>query len=257
MDTDAFSADATIELRRAGFWRRWLAIVIDTIIVMIPFLILAAILFAATAGKVQMGGGFSSCVTGTNIPQGLNPPPPHDSNSMRVCQFSFFGAPTGAILTVARVTQEGNTTTSVSQGYMLDKDGTPTNGTSIDGIYQLTLLVYLLLMTWKTGATLGARVVKIRVIDTANPGAPGVPLGKAIVRYLAMLIGAVPALALLIYQVAIVGGSADEIFTGNFFRWFAIAGLLWALWLLALIIQIARKRDPWYDRLAGTAVVRR
>jgi hypothetical protein len=95
-----------------------------------------------------------------------------------------------------------------------------------------------------------------RVIDTANPGAAGVPLRKAIVRYLAMMIGAVPAFALLIYQRAAVGGSADAMFTGDFFRWFAFAGALGALWVLVLIVQIARKSDPIYDRLAGTAVVR-
>jgi hypothetical protein len=28
------------------------------------------------------------------------------------------------------------------------------------------------------------------------------------------------------------------------------------LWVFVLIIQVARKTDPFYDRLAGTAVVR-
>jgi len=250
--------DSAIELPRAGFWRRWLAIVIDVIIVMLPFQIVAAVLFAMTAGMIQMDTGFfSSCVAGKDIPQALDPPPPHDSNYMRVCRISFFGAPTGAVLTVARVTHEGNTTTSVSQAYMLDKDGTPVHGTSIDLIYQLAFLAYLFGMIWKTGTTLGARVAKMRVIDVANPGAPGVPPRKVIVRYLAMVIGAVPVIALYIYQLATVGGSADAMFTGSFFRWFAFAGALWVLWVLVLIVQVARKRDPWYDRLAGTAVVRR
>ncbi len=257
MDNGPPPLDATTGLPRAGFWRRWLALLIDAIIVMFPFQILAAILFATTAGMIQMDSGFfSSCVAGKNIPEELNPPPPHDSNAMRVCRISFFGAPTGAVLTVARVTRVGNTTTTVSQGYMLDKDGTPVHGMSIDWIFQLTFLAYLVGMIWKTGQTLGARIVGVRVIDTANPGAPGVPLRNAIVRYLAMVIGAVPALALLIYQRAAVGGNADAMFTGDFFRWFSFAAALGALWTLVLIVQIARKRDPIYDRLAGTAVVR-
>ena len=71
-----------------------------------------------------------------------------------------------------------------------------------------------------------------------------------------MMIGAVPMFAVLIYQRVAVGGSADAMFTGSFFTWFTVAGLLGVIWVLVLVIQIARKTDPVYDRLAGTAVVR-
>jgi uncharacterized RDD family membrane protein YckC len=256
MDNGPPSLDAAI-LPRAGFWRRWLSTIIDGIIVMLPFQMLAAVLFAMTAGMIQMDSGFfTSCADGKTIPQGLNPPPPHDSNFIRVCRVSFFGAPTAATLTVGRVTREGTTTTTVSQGYMLDKEGTPIRGTSIDWIFQLTFLAYLVVMVWKTGRTLGARAVGVRVIDVASPGVSGVPLGKAIIRYLAMVIGAVPAFALLIYQSATTGGGADAMFAGQFFQWFAYAAVFGGLWVIVLIIQIARKTDPVYDRLVGTAVVR-
>lgn len=248
--------DAT-DLPRAGFWRRLFSIMIDSIIVMLPFQVLAVVLFAMTVGTVQMNSGFYSyCVDGKNIPQGLEPPPPHDSNAMRVCRTSLLGAATGATLTVARVTREGNTTTTVSQTYMLDKDGTPIRGTSIDWIFNLAFLVYVVAMVCKTGKTLGARLVGVRVIDVANPGAAGVPIGKTIIRYLAMLIGAAPALALLIFQYVTTGGGADAMFTGRFFEWFTYAGLLFGLWTVVLTVQIARKTDPLYDKLAGTAVVK-
>jgi uncharacterized RDD family membrane protein YckC len=120
----------------------------------------------------------------------------------------------------------------------------------------MAFLAYLIGMIWKTGRTVGARIVGVRVVDAANPGASGVPLRKAIIRYLAMAIGFVPAFAILIYQYAANGASADAMFTGNFFRWFMYAGGLGALWVVVLIIQIARKSDPVYDRLAGTAVLR-
>ena len=183
-------------------------------------------------------------------------PPPRDSNAIRVCKISFFGALTGATLSVARIAHDGGTTTTVSQTYMLDKDGTPVHGRSIDWIYQLAFVGYLVAMIWTRGKTLGSRVVKVKVIDIANPSAAGVPLSKTIVRYLAMMIGAVPALALLIYQRIAVGGTADAMFTSSFFQWFGYAAVLGGLWALVLIIQVAMKRDPVYDRLAGTAVVR-
>jgi hypothetical protein len=111
-------------------------------------------------------------------------------------------------------------------------------------------------MIWKSGRSLGDRVVKLRVIDTVNPAAPGVPLGRAVIRYLAMAIGFVPMLAVLLYQRVAVGGTADAMATPDFFRWFMAAGLLTFVYCLVLIIQVARKKDPYYDRMAGTAVVR-
>jgi len=255
--TTTLDGDATTGLPRAGYWRRSLATLIDMIVVMFPFQVLAAFLFALTAGMVQMDSGFFTlCAGAKTIPQALSPPPPRDSNFARVCRVSFFGATTGASLTVGRVTKAGATTTTVSQTYMLDDKGTPINGTSIDGIVALALLAYLVVMIWKTGRTLGARVVKVRVVDAANPRAPHVPLGKTIIRYLAMMIGAVPALALLLYQYATTGGTADVVFTDQFFQWFPYAAGFGALWVIVLILQIAAKKDPVYDRLAGTAVLK-
>jgi uncharacterized RDD family membrane protein YckC len=257
MDTDVSRLDATADLPRAGCWRRWAATLIDTIVVMFPFQILAAILFAMTAGTVQMDSGFFGfCSPAETVPQSLDPPPPHDSNFAQVCHISFFGAPTGVVLTVGRSTREGTTTTSVSRDYMLDKDEKPIHGTSIDGIAWLAFLVYLVGMIWKAGRTLGARIVGVKIIDTATPGASGVPVHKAIVRYLAMAIGLVPMFALFIYQYVVNGGRADAMFAGDFFDWFLYAGLFGSLWGVVLVFQIAAKKDPVYDRLAGTAAVR-
>ena len=139
---------------------------------------------------------------------------------------------------------------------MLDKEGTPINGHSIDWIAQLGMLVYLVAMISKTGKTLGARAVGVKVVDTANPGSSGIPLSRAILRYLAMFIGAVPAFALLGYQYSVTGGGADAMFTAGFFQWFTVAALIGTAWTILLIIQIARKTDPVYDRLARTAVLR-
>jgi uncharacterized RDD family membrane protein YckC len=47
--------EATVTAQpRAGFWRRFLAIAIDVIIVALPFQIAVAVLFATTSGHVQM-----------------------------------------------------------------------------------------------------------------------------------------------------------------------------------------------------------
>jgi hypothetical protein len=257
MDDLASCIGTTASLPRAGFWRRWLATIIDMIAVMFPFQILAAILFAVTAGTIQMDNGFYRvCAATTAIPQQLDPPPPHDPNFASVCRISFFGATTGAFLIVGRTTREGITTKTVTQGYMLDQDGKPVRGTSIDWIVALTFLIYLAGMIWKTGRTLGDRIARVMVIDAAEPGLSGVPLRAVIIRYLAMAIGFMPMFALLAYQSIATDGSADAMFGQNFFLPFMFAGGLAFLWCLVLVIQIARKSDPIYDRLAGTAVIK-
>jgi len=138
---------------------------------------------------------------------------------------------------------------------MLDKDSNPVAGTSIDGIFNLALIAYLIGLVWKAGRTVGDRVVGVRVLDAANRQASSVPLGKVIYRYLAMLIGVVPVMALVAFQYARTGGSADAIFTASFFQMFAVAGAIGGVWVVVLIIQIVMKTDPAYDRLAETAVV--
>ena len=93
MTIDAAEAGTPPDLPRAGFWRRWLALLIDTIIVALPFQMLAAVLFAMTAGMVQMDSGlFSSCEVGKIIPQGLDPPPPQASLPGRLIAAASLGA---------------------------------------------------------------------------------------------------------------------------------------------------------------------
>jgi len=258
MNTNTSPLDVTGDLPRGGFWRRWAATLIDWIVVAVPFQIVAVVLFAMTSGMVQMHGGlfFNYCDVAKTIPKSLSPPPPHDANFARVCRISLFGATTGVILTVGRATREGAATKTVTQGYMLDQAGNPIDGFSLDWIVVASFLVYLVWMIWKTGRTVGARILRIKVIDVADTGSSGVPIFKVITRHLAMIIGFVPALALFLYQCAISDGSADAMFTDRFFQWFIYAGVIALIWSVLLIVQVARKKDPVYDRLAGTAVVR-
>jgi hypothetical protein len=257
MSTENVSPEVAANLPRAGFWRRLTAILIDAFLVLLPVQVLAVILFATTAGTVQMYSGvtFKYCDKAV-VPQGLIPPPPHDSNFAQICRVSFFGATTGVVLTVARVTTEGSVTKTVDQSYMVNTDGDPINGLSIDWIALLAIFIYLVSMIWKTGRTIGARIVGIRFINVSAPDKPGVPIGKVALRYLAMWIGSVPAFAFWTYRKMTTDGSADAMFAGSFFEWFIGPALIGVAWYIWLVVQVARKKDPAYDRLAGTAAVR-
>jgi uncharacterized RDD family membrane protein YckC len=192
------------------------------------------------------------------VPDGLAPPPPAGSNFARECNVYFFGAQTARTLEVGRVTKEGASTKTVSRYYMLDRHGRPIDGVSADGIVMMAFIAYLLATEARTGATLGDRAMRIRVVDAAVPAAPSVPLRKIVTRYLVASVGFLPMLAvvLAVALANLYGADFEEIAASNIFTWLGITGAAAFGWVIFLTVQIIRKRDPLYDRIAGTAVVR-
>jgi uncharacterized RDD family membrane protein YckC len=253
----ATSPDEIIE-PRAGFWRRFLAFVIDVIIVSLPFQVIGAILFVATSGWIQQSGGvtYTICAFIKTAPDGLAPPPPAGSNFARQCSVYFFGAETARRLQVGRVTKEGTTTKTVWRGYMLARNGHPIDGVSINWIVMVVFIAYLLVMERRTGATLGNLTMRIRVIEAAEPDYLGVPLRKIIFRYLVMLIGFVPLITVALVYGVRYGENLEAVADSDVFAWLQIAGIAGVGWGIFLTVPVVRKRDPLYDRIAGTAVVR-
>jgi hypothetical protein len=244
---------------RAGFWRRQLSLLIDIAVVSVPFQLIVAVLFVATTGLVQLSWGLTStqCEMLKKVPDGLTPPPPAGSNFARSCNVYFFGVQTARGLIVGRATREGMITKTVSQEYMLDRDGHPVNGVSIDWIVILSLIIYLIVFETRTGVTLGNRAMRIRVIDAIAPSAWTVRLRRIVTRYVAMLIGLLPLLAIVLFYAVWFGGDVDDTAAGSLFAWVQMAAIAAAFgWMVWQIVQVARKRDPVYDKIAGTAVVR-
>jgi len=243
---------------RAGFWRRFFAVLIDFVIISVPFQLLVALLFVATSGHVQMNGGltYRVCAQPATMSDSLAPPPPAGSNFARECNVYFFGAQTARSLQIGRVTKEGTTTRIVSRTYMLDQDGHPVGGVSVDWIMLLALIAYLVAMETRTGATLGDRWMRTRVIDTVAPEVHGVLLSKIIIRYLMMLAGFTPLLAVAIVFAFGYGLDFEAAMESHVFTWLRLAGILTLGWFVFISVQIVRKRDPLYDSVAGTAVVR-
>jgi uncharacterized RDD family membrane protein YckC len=248
---------------RAGFWRRAFASLLDVITIYVPFQLIISVLFVATAGHIQMSSPvafYGECSEPQTMPDGLMPPPPAGSNFIRDCNIYFLGAQTARILQVGRLNIEGTSAQSVSRSYMLDRDGHLINGVSVDWIAILALIAYLVAMETRTGVTLGSRAMRIRVIDSATPVGPGVPLRKIVLRYLAMLIGILPILVLILAVPLIYGSDLEQLakfLASSFFLWVFIGGYIVGTgWAILLIVQVANKRDPLYDRIAGTAVLR-
>jgi uncharacterized RDD family membrane protein YckC len=286
------SPDASIGAR-AGLWRRAVALLIDSLVVSAVLQVIVAFLFAATSGRIQIGGDltYTRCAIVGRLPEGLVPEPTAGTNVGRDCRVHFLFAQTARILEVGGGGEE-----EASRSYRLDRDGRPIEAVTLDWLALLALAVYLVAMEARYGATLGSRVMGIRVVDASASDKAGVPLRKALLRYAAMLIGLVPLLGVaLIYfglngslgefvaslvspgqRIELVGAHGPHAIHWRPLFVDYLAGLRdrlpdvpdavgWLLdivdalsigWLIFLAVEIARKRDPLYDRLAGTAVLR-
>jgi hypothetical protein len=138
---------------------------------------------------------------------------------------------------------------------MLNSNNEPINGISIDWIVAAAFLGYLVFLGTR-GGTLGDALMNTRIIDTTAPEAERVPLRKIVVRYLAMTIGFIPMIAFLL--IALFGYDADagSIDASSIFRWFPLTAIPALGWMIWIVVQMARKHDPIYDQIAGTAVIK-
>jgi uncharacterized RDD family membrane protein YckC len=261
-------SDIEWHVARAGFWRRALALFIDLLTIAVPCELLVIALFVPTNGALQSTSGvvFTSCVSVTQVPQGLEPPPPAGSNFATACEASLFGFETARWLVVGRNSQQGNVNVSTWNRYALGPDGKPRQAWSIDWIAFVLFIVYLVALEHRFGVTLGKRILGIRTAERRNPERVGIAVGRAIMRQLAQWIGALPALilqGLLLLSLWLQGAERTgeilgEVMSSGAYLALLVGAILAAFaWLLWIVIDIARKRDPIYDRIAGTMVVPR
>jgi len=269
--------DDQIVSARAGFWRRTVAYSVDGLIVALVGAVAIGIpvglLYAASNGAVQIGSTQLNqdepsgpedeegsrfelarlrsirCVTVnlTQLPEGLDPPPPAKATSASDCRnFAFGLLETARGLTVQRVTEEDGKTESSSEHYTLGADGKPRQALPLDGLIYILFFLYLVVFQRRYGATEGMAATNIRVVDIENPKNVGISLRKAALRNLLI---AAPLILL-----AVMPDSTES------WGWFvvlvsaAFLVLAYGLWIL---VDVVRKKDPIYDRIAGTAVLRR
>jgi hypothetical protein len=167
---------------RAGFWRRYVAFLIDVFIVQLLAAILVGIpvgvLFAASNGAIQFGptertlGGVSIFEAGwelkfaginlihcanvdlAQLPEGLDPAPPAQATFAVDCRnFAFGFLETARGLTVGRISKEGTTTSTSARSYALGADGKPRKAVSLDWLPPLLFFIYLVALQCRFGAT--------------------------------------------------------------------------------------------------------
>jgi hypothetical protein len=264
----------SVECARGGFWRRALAVFVDLVAISAFLQVIALVLFPLTNGRVQFSGGplyGLTCQKLASVPEGVSIPPEFNANSITDCQQSLLGLPTARILRVSRITKDGAATRIAQIRQRLDADGKPTPGLPLD-IFVLPLLIALRFALDRAGGSPvrgspvrgspvrgspvrgspGRRMCRIR-LSNASDGRP--PLATSVSRRYA-------ALALPLAPVSIWSAYA-ELFPGQELLGTTLYWLLWAgtgipLLIAALLAadSIIRRRDAFYDRFAGTRVLR-
>jgi hypothetical protein len=63
-----------------------------------------------------------------------------------------------------------------------------------------------------------------------------------------MFTGVAPMLVILLFCLALYGGDIEAIFSGNAPKWIALAAIPAFAWAVVILVQIASKRDPLYDK---------
>jgi uncharacterized RDD family membrane protein YckC len=249
-------------LRRSGFWRRAAAFLTDLAVVLLPLQVVVSVLFALTHGMIQGRFGISTtaCTPLTELPPGLKT---RIADPTRIvdCRTSLFGFDTSRFLHVDRSQTDGAVTTGVFERIRLDAEGQFMDpaGFDVSWIAGLVLLVYLVGMEASRGQTVGKRLLGIRTIVRSRGGTIGIGVLRALARRLAMMLGAIatlPALAMVFWSDGSIEGMSRLVHDRTY--WAASTGgaVVVMAWFVWIAVSMARKRDPVYDRIVGTAVVR-
>lgn len=240
---------------RARFWPRAFACTIDICLIGLIIGLLGVILFPLTDGRIRVGsvlfmhGGECNQRPLENL--NLRIPASFRLTHALHCTRSVLGHVHDRTLVLAEVTRSGAMTYTRSVTVPVDADWRPTQALYLDGdISVLLLAIYVLLLEWRYGRTLGKDLMKVRVRSLyASP----ITLAQAAVR---VLIRFFPIMILMLSGVLrpYIPGSIP----GPTYSWIFLGLSLAAA--IALLINFAfstrRGALPWHDQCAGTDAVR-
>lgn len=253
---------------RGNFWRRLGAVVIDWGVVGIGLCVIASLGYSLTAGEIRMAQpplAFTSCLPADAAPEGFDPAAPvpgfppdlqrevlGDPSTFRAdvvsdCRVTLFGSEVDRKASIAE-------TSATQRFYILPVDPEfriTQPWIYLDFLFGLAMLASLALLEGLTGASLGKRVVGLRVYGRGGRPAS---LGAAFVRNL-ILWGPAAAFGLLSLAAQsglFVMGDMTPLVVGMIGM-----SVIFALWPVALLVGLlASGGQPFWDNIAGVRVAR-
>jgi uncharacterized RDD family membrane protein YckC len=241
----------------AGFWIRLLAQLIDLCGWAFLASLVGLLLVSVAPGTFGLASAFPQHLTCGELsapPPGIEPPAGLSPNLIHRCSKSFLGFPFRNEVTLTEERERGAlagewvVTTRRSVTHVVGPDLRPVDAFDLDSIFWLAYLAYVVIAQGLYRATLGKRLLRLRVVDRygVRPG-----LRAAAIRNL-VLNGPI-LLGLALYALM---------------NWASFGNLTLLLWLaaalglcnLAIVVEVwltARKGKPSiHDRIAGTRVIR-
>jgi uncharacterized RDD family membrane protein YckC len=238
-------------MKRAGFWRRAAAFVLDLLLLN---MLVAAIGLAATAltgGSVRVASAVDDvrrCGAWQPIPPELSVPSEFAGGDMRRCTRSVYGFDYDRTLVVREAASSYIAETDRKQiTITLDADGRPVRTFYIDSLTPLVLAVYLLLLERRYGATPGKWILGIEVVTLDGEPIDFWQAGKrAVIRALVVLCSGETQVGLRMTTAYVLSDLG---------LWSQIINLSALLYLIAFAIATSGGALSLHDRWAGTQVV--
>jgi uncharacterized RDD family membrane protein YckC len=242
---------------RAGFWRRFVAIIIDVILILAIVIVAGVWLANTTDGRVRVAsslGGTRNCTILQSVPAEVRLPQDFKITSVMRCTNSLRGFEHNWTLNLIEATQTGPSTWSTRTIVLpLDPTGriASTSPFYLDTLIVFLFAAYLLGLEFLLGATAGQFLLGIRV-RSLDGGSMDFAQGSK-----RLLMRMIPLLPFMLY-VVLVPMHSDVLFLGVSFSLItAVAtALLMITFLVNFIKTTSQRALPWHDRWARTEAVR-
>jgi uncharacterized RDD family membrane protein YckC len=208
-----------------------------------------------TDGRIRVSGtlvNYMTCSHGRALPAGLDVPADFKVTSVVQCTRSFFGLVHDRTVTINEITRSGSVTYTRSMTFPADAEGRPTQAFYLDYLWVFVLAIYRIVLEWRFGATLGKRLLHMRVRPLG--GGP-MTAAAAIKRTLVCFIPLYPFM-LAALPLMILSPTRILALLNHFLVALAVGAVLFIVFGLNFILALRRGDLPWHDRWARTEVVR-
>ncbi len=244
-------SDTSAGSNRAGFWRRFLAILIDLCLITLALAAIGLLLFAPTGGAIRVTNTLinSESCSEAELPKlnDLNLILPDNFRASRAtrCAGSVLGYVHDRSLVLSEVSQNGAVTYTRKVRIPTDSEWRPMHAFNLDDLTMPLLALYLILTQWRFGRTLGMRQlnVAVRSLSGERP-----TLWQVIKRVLVLFVP-------VGFGWAGAWLGLNHGFDGVRLAIVIVALLASITFVINIILAASRRRLPWHDRFAGTEVI--
>ena len=231
-----------------GFWRRAIAVLLDSIIIGVILVTGAMLAYAPTGGLVRIAKpvfSYTECEPAARLPVDAELPQGFRVDRNELCVVTLFGQEVNRRVHIAQVDVNGSVTTTHDHNFAVNKAGRVVEPFFVDQFWGMTGLVLFSILEGLLGFTLGKALAGLKVVN--HQGRPA-GLLRAVARNTLIyggwaISGGLSAFEFFVHPVSL-GAAGDGVLT-----------LVIIVWELAVFVGIIFFRpDPFYDVWAGTRV---